>query len=180
MTPFEAIFNRKSVRHYRREEVPASVLDKIQDFDGELLPMFPYVKTATKVFREEEFGRKELMLQVKAPYYLAIYAQELEGYQENAGNMMQQISLYLHSKGIGSCFLVVDQFLLLLGNGVLLGLGTSGQGKDQRQGQTVYKRLFHGVFLLCRPVTAFFVLSTVPPAGGGIIPAPVGLSRRDK
>ncbi len=105
MTPFEAIFNRKSVRHYRREEVPASVLDKIQDFDGELLPMFPYVKTATKVFREEEFGRKELMLQVKAPYYLAIYAQELEGYQENAGNMMQQISLYLHSKGIGSCFL---------------------------------------------------------------------------
>ncbi len=105
MTPFEAIFNRKSIRHYRKEAVPDNILEKIQDFDGELLPMFPYVKTVTKVFREEEFSHKELMFQVRAPYYLAIYAQELEGCQENAGNMMQQIALYLHGRGVGSCFL---------------------------------------------------------------------------
>ena len=34
MTPFEAIYQRKSVRHFRRDAVPDAVLEKIQNFDG--------------------------------------------------------------------------------------------------------------------------------------------------
>ena len=48
-------------------------------------------------------------------------------------------------KRIGNRFLVFDRFLLLLGNRGSLIVSTSGQGKDQRQGQAVYQRLFHTV-----------------------------------
>ena len=105
MTPFEAIYQRKSVRHFRRDAVPDAVLEKIQNFEGELIPIFPYVKMITKVYRAEDYRNKiPSPFQVRAPYYLAIYAQELEGYRFNAGNMMEQIALYLHSRGIGTCF----------------------------------------------------------------------------
>lgn len=104
MTPFEAVFQRKSIRAYKNDPVPESVLDKIQNFDGELIPMYPFVKMQTRLFKSEEFGRMLNPLMVKAPYYLAIYAQPLEGYRYNAGNMMEQIALYLHSQGVGTCF----------------------------------------------------------------------------
>ena len=40
-----------------------------------------------------------------APYYLAFYSEEKEKHDLNAGYILEQISLYLTSKGIGSCFL---------------------------------------------------------------------------
>lgn len=105
MTPFEAIFQRKSIRHFRKDAVPQEVLEKVQNFEGELIPIFPYVKMTVKVYTQQEYRYTARQLfQVNAPYYLAIYAQELEGYRYNAGNMMEQIALYLHSQGIGTCF----------------------------------------------------------------------------
>lgn len=105
MTPFEAIFQRKSIRQFKKDPVPEPVLEKIQNFEGELIPIFPYVKMITRVYRAEDYKRKRPgLFQVKAPYYLAIYAQKLEGHRYNAGNMMEQIALYLHSRGIGTCF----------------------------------------------------------------------------
>ena len=42
---------------------------------------------------------------VKAPYYLCISTEIKEDYLLNAGYLMQQISLYLNTKGLGTCFL---------------------------------------------------------------------------
>jgi len=104
MTPFEAVFQRRSVRHFEKEPVPEYILEKIENFEGDLIPIFPFVKVETRIFRAEEYGHSRRLFQVKAPYYLAIYAQQLDGYKMNAGNIMEQIALYLHSQGIGTCF----------------------------------------------------------------------------
>ena len=105
MTPFEAIFQRQSIRHFRKDPVPETVLHKIENFEAELIPIFPYVKMETKVYRAEEYHSKmPALFGVQAPYYLAVYAQTLEGSRSNAGNLLEQIALYLHSRGIGTCF----------------------------------------------------------------------------
>ena len=105
MTPFEAIFQRQSIRHFRKDPVPGTVLHKIENFEAELIPIFPDVKMETKVYRAEEYHSKmPALFGVQAPYYLAVYAQTLEGSRSNAGNLLEQIALYLHSRGIGTCF----------------------------------------------------------------------------
>ena len=40
----------------------------------------------------------------KAPYYLALYSEKKDNYLENIGFVFQQVSLYLQSIGIGSCW----------------------------------------------------------------------------
>ena len=45
------------------------------------------------------------MFTPNAPYYLAFYSEEKEKHDLNAGYILEQISLYMTSKGIGSCFL---------------------------------------------------------------------------
>ncbi len=42
---------------------------------------------------------------VKAPYYICISSEKKGDYLINAGYMMEQISLYITSKGLGTCFL---------------------------------------------------------------------------
>ena len=42
---------------------------------------------------------------VKAPYYLSIYSEKKDRYMMNAGCIMEQISLYMLTLGIASCFL---------------------------------------------------------------------------
>ena len=99
MTPFEAIFQRQSIRHFRKDPVPETVLHKIENFEAELIPIFPYVKMETKVYRAEEYHSKmPALFGVQALLYLAVYAQTLEGSRSNAGNLLEQIALYLHSR----------------------------------------------------------------------------------
>ena len=105
MTPFEAIFQRRSVRRFVDDAVPDAVLEKIQDFEADLIPIYPYVKMTVRVYRPEDYkGRFHGIFSVHAPYFLAVYAQQLEGSRSNAGNLAEQIALYLHSRGIGTCF----------------------------------------------------------------------------
>ena len=40
-----------------------------------------------------------------APYYLAVYSETEEGYEKNAGYVMEQLILYLTVKGLGTCYL---------------------------------------------------------------------------
>lgn len=51
-------------------------------------------------------GKKNFsgIVSVQAPYYLALYSENKEKSMMNAGYVMQQLSLYLCSKGLGSCF----------------------------------------------------------------------------
>lgn len=103
MTLYEAIFRRKSVRKFRQDEIDERTLEKIRRFGEDIEGIYPDISATWKMFRAGEQRLKGLFL-VKAPWYLAIYSPAVEGYQENAGYLMEQMSLYMHTLGIGSCY----------------------------------------------------------------------------
>ena len=51
------------------------------------------------------YFNKHQPFMVNAPYYLILSSTKHDGYYINAGYLMEQVSLYLTSKDIGSCFL---------------------------------------------------------------------------
>ena len=42
---------------------------------------------------------------VRAPYYISLSSEKKDDYLLNAGYIMQQLSLYIESKGLGTCFM---------------------------------------------------------------------------
>lgn len=105
MNLYEAIYGRKSVRKYRMEPLNQSILSGIFTFMDQLEPLFPGIRIKLEIV--EKLGKKNQMkglFRVDAPYYLLIYSEEKERSWLNAGYIMEQISLYLVTKGVGSCF----------------------------------------------------------------------------
>lgn len=103
MTRYEAIFRRKSIRKYRWEELDPRLLDAVEHFGGDETCICPDIAVRWKIFRYSDRNMKG-PFQVKAPYYVALYSEVKENYLVNAGCLMEQLSLYLHTKGIGSCY----------------------------------------------------------------------------
>lgn len=103
MTLYEAIFRRKSIRKFRQDEIEERTLEKIRRFGDDTVGIYPDIPVEWKLVRAGEQRLKGLFL-VKAPWYLVIYSKPCEGYQENAGYLMEQMSLYMHTLGIGSCY----------------------------------------------------------------------------
>lgn len=103
MTLYEAIFRRKSVRKYKNDEVEGRILEKIKGFGEDAVGIRPDIRVKWKIFRASDRNVKG-MFQVKAPYYVALYSEICEDYRKNAGFLMEQLSLYLHTLGIGSCY----------------------------------------------------------------------------
>ena len=93
----EQIYLRKSCRKYSDDEID---MDLIHEFSA-----------AKQLNDEIEYSYEILtrdMVNVRthwsAPYYLAIYSEKRDNYLENVGFVFQQLSLYLQSLGIGSCW----------------------------------------------------------------------------
>ncbi|MCI7814609.1 MAG: nitroreductase family protein [Lachnospiraceae bacterium] len=106
MNLYESIYVRKSVRHFKMETINQEVIEKLKNFIAQIDSLFPEIKTKVEIL--DNINKKEKlkgMLVPSAPYYLVIYSEEKEKYDLNAGYIMEQISLYMTSKGIGSCFL---------------------------------------------------------------------------
>lgn len=103
MTLYEAIFRRKSVRKYRDEEIDEKILKQIEQFGADTIGIRSDIRVKWKIFRPTDKKMKGLF-QVKAPYYVALYSEISEDYRKNAGCLMEQLSLYLHTRGIGSCY----------------------------------------------------------------------------
>ncbi len=103
MTLYEAIFRRKSVRKYRNEEIDEKILKQIEQFGADAIGIRSDIRIKWKIFRPTDKKLKGLF-QVKAPYYVALYSEICEDYRKNAGCLMEQLSLYLHTRGIGSCY----------------------------------------------------------------------------
>jgi hypothetical protein len=99
---FETIFKRKSVRKYNLSSLDDEMLSEIKTFVGSVGPLYENIKT------EIRFGTKSEIYNlssVKAPHYLVMTSEKTEGYLTNAGFMLQQVDLFLSSRGIGSCYL---------------------------------------------------------------------------
>lgn len=107
MTLYESIFARKSVRSFRRDKIEEEMLKGLVDFYHEMEPLFPGIQTSIEIVEAEDKKAKSKLggiRNVSAPYYLVIYTEDKEKADMNAGYIMQQLSLYLFGKGIGSCF----------------------------------------------------------------------------
>ncbi len=106
MNLYEAVYGRKSVRKYRMEPLNQNILSGIFAFMDQMEPLFPGIKIKLEIVENLEKKRqmKGLFL-INAPYYLLIYSEDKERAWLNAGYIMEQLSLYLVTKGVGSCFL---------------------------------------------------------------------------
>ena len=106
MNLYEAIFSRKSIRKYRQIPLDQETLSKIGAFYEDAPSLFPGIRTEIGI--TDNLDGKHAprgFLTVKAPYYLTIYSEEKGRYEMNAGCVMEQLSLYMTTLGIGSCFL---------------------------------------------------------------------------
>ena len=106
MNLYEAIYARRSVRNYRMEPLDDTILKGIPDFLNEVEPLFPDIRTEIRIVNrcteKEKIGG---FCNVKAPYYVALYSESKEKSDMNAGFLMEQLSLYLETRGIGSGWL---------------------------------------------------------------------------
>ncbi|MCU0861349.1 MAG: hypothetical protein MUE65_03420 [Methanomassiliicoccales archaeon] len=98
---YQAIFKRKSVRNFKPEGLGAKELEQVMAMAMEAVPLFPDIRTSFKLVGSEDVRG---IFKVTAPHYLAIYSEAKEGHMANAGFLLQQMDLYLSSKGLGSCW----------------------------------------------------------------------------
>ena len=92
------IFIRKSCRKYLDDEIDMS---QIHEFMSTVKPLIPEINYSYKILTRDEVSLKTRW---NAPYYLAIYSDKKENYGLNIGFIFQQLSLYMQSLNIGSCW----------------------------------------------------------------------------
>lgn len=106
MNTLDAIFSRRSIRHYLQEKLEWEEISDILNYANNLPKLIEGIAIEFKLISNIEAKQGfHGPFHVKAPYYLCISSEEKEDYLLNAGYMMQQLNLYLVSKGYGTCFL---------------------------------------------------------------------------
>ena len=96
------ITKRKSTRSYLDTPVDDITLKKIEKFISGLKSLYPHIKTKAQLV-----GKKDVksLMSWFPPQALALYSKEDDGMYQNIGFMFQQLDLYLHSLGLGSCWI---------------------------------------------------------------------------
>lgn len=94
----EQIYVRKSCRKYFDDEIDMSI---IHDFMSGVKPLVESIAYSYKILPASEVN---IRTRWNAPYYLALFTEKKEFCLENIGFVFQQLSLYLQSVGIGSCW----------------------------------------------------------------------------
>ena len=79
------------------------ILEKIRGFGKDALGVRQGLPVKWKIYQASDHKVKG-MFQVKAPYYAALYSEKHEEDYLQAGCLMEQLVLYLHTQGIGSCY----------------------------------------------------------------------------
>jgi len=92
------------------EPIDDKILKEIPVFINSLKLLFPEIKTAFSVIENiPKRAKMKGIVNVTAPYYLAVFSEEKEKSDMNVGFIMQQISLFFMTKGIGSCFMGITR-----------------------------------------------------------------------
>lgn len=112
------IYTRKSCRKYLDDEMDMA---PIHDFMSNVKPLIEGIDYHYDILTPEKLT---IRAGWSAPYYLTIYSEKKEFYQENVGFVFQQLSLYLQSIGIGSCWVGMaspkikdDEFVIVISFG---------------------------------------------------------------
>ena len=96
------ITKRKAIRTYTAIPLSPEVLEDILSFAAKATPLFPEFKTIFRVFNRKDIA---CVCPLSAPHYLAIYSERSPDADLNCGFILQQVDLYLSSKGLGACWL---------------------------------------------------------------------------
>lgn len=92
------IYIRKSCRNYSDDEIDMA---PIHEFISNAMPLDDSICYRYKIFTREEVN---IRTRWSAPYYLALFSEKKNLHQENIGFIFQQVSLFMQSIGIGSCW----------------------------------------------------------------------------
>lgn len=98
---YQTIYKRKSVRKYNQEKLSQSQLQDIENFIKKTENLVPELDFETKIVNSEAV---KSLIPIKAPHYLQFFSEAKGDYLLNSGFMLQQLDLYLSSKGLGSCW----------------------------------------------------------------------------
>lgn len=96
------IYNRKSTRAYTGTPVDSATIENIKEFIANIKPLYPDIKVRTEIVAKENV---KCILPWITPQLIAIFSEDKEGFLENVGFIFQQLDLYLHSIGLGVCWL---------------------------------------------------------------------------
>lgn len=99
MDLYDAIIRRQSIRKFEERGIPQDVLNTILE----------YSQTVERY--DNSIGINIELVECKArlfgaPYYLVLFSDKKEGYEINAGFVMQQLAMYLTVMGLGTCYQV--------------------------------------------------------------------------
>ncbi|MBQ8018476.1 MAG: hypothetical protein IJ258_10300 [Methanobrevibacter sp.] len=92
------IYVRKSCRNYTDEEID---MTPIHEFISNVKPLDDSIKYDYEILTNDKVN---IRTRWQAPYYLALFSEKNGNYLENLGFIFQQLSLYLQSIDIGSCW----------------------------------------------------------------------------
>lgn len=105
MEQYEAIFYRRSVRHFSKDPLPERLLDNLKKYMMQVMPLYrsePF--RILLVDRKEQPGAVSGPGRVEAPYYLAFFGQDTMLGRCSAGYLAEQLTLYLASREVGTCY----------------------------------------------------------------------------
>lgn len=126
------IYERKSCRKYLDDEIDMA---PIHEFMSNVKPLIPEISYSYNILTKDEVSLKTRW---SAPYYLVIYSEKKENYGLNVGFVFQQLSLYMQSLNIGSCWVGMGsvkeknpQFVILI---------SFGKSNDLKRDITEFKR----------------------------------------
>jgi nitroreductase len=92
------IYKRKSCRKYLDDEID---LTAIEEFLSNANPLISEIDYSYDILTRNEVSSKMIW---SSPYYLAIYSEKKENYGVNVGFVFEQVSLFMQSLDIGSCW----------------------------------------------------------------------------
>ena len=101
---YNMIGMRRSVRDFQMRPIEDAVLVAFRKYQKEILPLYPDIPYKIEITANLDNNLKRGLLSVKAPYYISFLTKEDRGSLLNAGYIMEELSLYLASKGIGTFY----------------------------------------------------------------------------
>lgn len=99
MKLIDALYKRKSVKHYLNDEIESDILGRIKE---RIIGMEHFYESGEIRIVFLDYCKRPGM----APYYIGVYTDGTREGKINAGFVLQQESVYLAAIGISSCFQV--------------------------------------------------------------------------
>ena len=98
----DAIYYRRSCRSYSNAPLSQEELSEVEAFGKTLKPLDDTIQTAMQIIPGDHV---RFYFPWKSPQLIAFFSENKPGYLENAGFLLQQMDLFLQSRGIGACWL---------------------------------------------------------------------------